>query len=229
MPRTPRTLTGAYVVLAAADTWLAGGGSPRARRARMITKPLLMPTLAASLATDRRAVGSPLRTSTVAAQAFGWGGDVALLRHGTPAFAVGAGAFGAGHLCYLAGFRRRAAHTPLRRSRAARVAGVAFVAGGPVMALGAARHERALGPAVLTYTGLLASMLAHAGHLGPIVPARSRRSTLAGASLFVASDALLATRKFWWTSAPPRCESVVMAGYTLGQLLLSHGAATATA
>lgn len=227
VPTTSTKLTAAYLGLAAADTWLAGSARPAAHRARLLTKPLLMPTLAGSLATDARAFPSPLRTTTLVAQAFGWGGDVALLRHGTKAFAVGAGSFGVGHASYLTGFRSRAGRGPLHGTTVGRIAVGLFAAGGPGMAIGAARHERILGPAVLGYTGLLASMLAQADHLERSVPQRSRRLTLAGASLFVASDTLLGVRKFWWTSAPPRTESVVMASYTLGQLLLSKGAASA--
>jgi uncharacterized membrane protein YhhN len=227
VPTTSTKLTTAYLGLAAADAWFAGSTRGAAHRARFLTKPLLMPTLAASLATDARAFPSPLRTTTLVAQAFGWGGDVALLRHGTKAFAVGAGSFGLGHASYLTGFRSRAGSAPLRTTTVGRVAAGLVALGGPAMALGAARQKRLLGPAVLGYTGLLAAMLAHAGHLERSVPQRSRRLTAAGAALFVASDTLLGVRKFWWTSAPARTESVVMATYTLGQLLLSKGAASA--
>ena len=75
MPLTTSTkLKLAYVGLAATDTWLSGIADRRAHRARFVTKPLLMPTLAASLVTNPRAADSPLRTSTLAAQArwLGW-------------------------------------------------------------------------------------------------------------------------------------------------------------
>ena len=58
---TARRLRAAYVVVAAADTLLAGTEGERAHRARLLSKPLLMPLLAASLATDPRAATSPLR------------------------------------------------------------------------------------------------------------------------------------------------------------------------
>lgn len=228
MPRASAILTGAYVGLAAADAWLAGSSRPAAPVLRRLTKPLLMPTLAASLATDRRAFPSALRATTLTAQAFGWGGDVALLAHGTRAFALGAGSFGVGHASYLCGFRRHAGRGPLRGAAAGRVAVTLFVAGAPVMALGAARQEPALGPAVLAYTGLLSAMLAHGMRLDPSLPRRARMLTGTGAALFVTSDTLLGLRKFWWTRAPERTESLVMATYTLGQLLLSKGAVAAS-
>jgi uncharacterized membrane protein YhhN len=225
---TSRRLTTAYVGLAALDAWLAGSPSAHARRARRVTKPLLMPMLAGSLATDPRARWSPLRSTTLVAQAAGWGGDVLLLGEGTRAFAAGAGSFGVGHAAYVAGFRRqRDRRSSLRTSRTGRVAAGLFAVGGPLMALGAARHEKVLGPAVLGYTALLSAMLAHAQHLSPALPPRARRLTTAGAALFVASDTLLGTRKFWWAGAPPAAESVGMATYTAGQLLLSKGAAAA--
>ncbi|MGN6780029.1 MAG: lysoplasmalogenase family protein [Marmoricola sp.] len=227
MPSTSAILTGAYLGLAAADAWLAGSSRPTALPLRRVTKPLLMPTLAASLATDRRAAVSPLRTTTLAAQSFGWGGDVVLLRHGTKAFALGAGSFGVGHASYLRGFRRHAAPGPLRATTGGRIATALFVAGAPGMALGASRQARALGPAVLGYTALISAMLAHASHLDPSLPRRARVLTTAGAALFAGSDTLLGLRKFWWTNAPERTESAVMATYTLGQLLLSKGAAAA--
>lgn len=229
MPTASTILTGAYLGLAATDAWLAGGSRTAGPGLRRVTKPLLMPTLAASLATDARATGSPLRGTTLVAQAFGWGGDVALLRHGTRAFALGTGSFGIGHASYLTGFRRRARTGRLRTSPVGRLAGTLFVAGGPAMAFGAARHEPVLGPAVLGYTALLSAMLAHAGHLDRSMPRRAQVLTAAGAALFVASDTLLGVRKFWWTAAPERTESAVMATYTLGQLLLSKGAAAAGA
>lgn len=223
-------LTLAYAGLAAADTFLAGSSNRWAHRARVLTKPLLMPTLAASLLRDPKAGDSPLRTSTLAAQAFGWGGDLALMRSGTKAFATGAGSFGAGHVAYVTGFHRHGNPTvPIQHSTAMKVGTGLLAAGGPAMALGAFRQEKVLGPAVLGYSALLSAMLAHAAHLDPALPPRARRLTVAGATLFTASDTLLATRKFWWTRSPERLESVVMATYTAGQLLLSKGAAAAGA
>jgi len=222
-------LTLGYVGLAAFDAWLSGTSSPRLHRARLVTKPLLMPVLAASLATDPKARRSPLFASTVVGQAFGWGGDVLLLKEGTEAFAAGAGSFGMGHMSYISGFRRkRNRNQALGSSRIGKLAKALVVTGGPTMAVGAAREELVLGPAVLGYTGLLSAMLAHAGNLDPALPASARRQTLAGAALFATSDTLLGLRHFWWKKAPARLESVVMITYSAGQLLISRGAAQAS-
>jgi uncharacterized membrane protein YhhN len=223
MRLTSTRLRAAYVTLAASDAWLAGTGGRWAQRARVVTKPLLMPTLAGSL------LGSPVtpqRTSTLVAQAFGWGGDVALLRHGTLPFAVGTGSFGIGHVAYVAGFlRRRDTSTSLLRQPTTRALGLVWLVSAPVMAVGASRTDRVLGPAVAAYSGLLTAMAATALHLDG--PPAARRLTGAGALLFLASDTLLGARKFLMTDPPERLESVVMATYTAAQLLLAEGAARA--
>ena len=53
--RTTTKLKLGYLGVAALDTWLSGKPHPMAHRARFLTKPLLMPTLAASLATNPKA------------------------------------------------------------------------------------------------------------------------------------------------------------------------------
>jgi uncharacterized membrane protein YhhN len=214
----------AYAGLAIADTWLAGSAHPTAHRARVLTKPLLMPTLMASLATDPRATGSPLRTSTLVAQAAGWGGDLALMGHGTKPFAIGSGSFAVGHAAYITGFLRHRSVTPRPGPKA--VAAL-WAATAPGMVFGAYRQEKVLGPAIAGYSAMLAGTVAAATQLDPALPRSARRATLLGAGLFMLSDSVLGTRKFLWKNAPPRVESVVMATYTAAQLLLSEGAARA--
>ena len=235
MPRltTSTKLKLAYLGLGACDTWLSGRtGRPGrtgqlAHRARFLTKPLLMPTLAASLATDERARTSPLRTTTLLAQAGGWGGDVALLGHGTRPFLTGVASFGLGHVAYLTGFVRHRGVTPLREDTAARVVAGAWAASGPLMAGLAARRQRELGVPVLGYAALLAAMAATGGHLDPTLPRDARRLTAIGAGLFMLSDTVLGIRQFALTDPPPALETVVMATYTGAQLLLSEGAGRA--
>lgn len=226
--RTATKLKLAYAALATADTLLAGSPRPAAHKARVLTKPFLMPTLAASLATDPMAAGSSLRNTTLAAQAGGWGGDVLLMRHGTASFAAGAGSFGLGHLAYIAGFRKqRPAGADITRARGPRVVAGLWAVSAPVLAVGAYRRERALGPAVAGYSALLAAMVATASQLDRSMPADARRLTMAGAALFMASDTVLGLRKFVLSDPPPQLESVVMATYTGAQLLLAEGAARA--
>jgi uncharacterized membrane protein YhhN len=217
-----------YAGLAVVDSLLAGSGRPAAHRTRYATKPLLMPTLVASLVTDRAARRSPLRTSTVVAQLAGWGGDLALLRHGTKPFVVGAGSFAVGHAAYITGFRRHGRRrAELVQSTSARTVAAAWLTSGPVLAVAAGRKERALGPAVLGYATILAAMAATATGLRSDVPPAARRSTVAGAGLFLVSDTMLGVRKFVLRTETPRLEFAVMATYTAGQYLLARGAARA--
>jgi uncharacterized membrane protein YhhN len=214
----------AYAGLAIADTWLAGSANPRAHQARVLTKPLLMPTLMASLVTDPKAVDSPLRASTVVAQAGGWGGDLALMGHGTKPFAIGSGSFAVGHAAYISGFLRNRGTTAQPGPKA--VAAL-WAATAPGMVFGAYRQEKVLAPAIAGYSGMLAGTVAAATQLDPALPKSARRMTLAGAGLFMLSDSVLGTRKFLLKNAPARVESVVMATYTAAQFLLSEGAARA--
>jgi len=225
--RTSTKLKLGYVALAATDTLLAGSSGRGAHRTRSFTKPLLMPTLAASLAADWRATGSRLRRTTLLAQAGGWGGDVLLLQHDDPRFfAAGAGSFGLGHAAYLTGFRRhRDLSRGLLEGRAARAVMASWALTAPVVAAGAWRRERALGPAVAAYSGALSTTVAAATSLDPALPAGARRLTAAGALMFLASDTILGLGKFVLKDPDPRLEHAVMATYTGAQLLLSEGAA----
>jgi uncharacterized membrane protein YhhN len=220
--RTSTRLKLAYAGLAIADTWLAGSPNPRIHKARVLTKPLLMPTLMASLATDPRAAASPLRTTTLLAQVGGWGGDLALMGHGTKPFAIGSGSFALGHAAYITGFLRNRGAAPRPGPKA--VAALWAVTS-PAMATGAGRQDTVLGPAVAGYSAMLAGTVAAATQLDPALPTSARRMSLLGAGLFMLSDSVLGTRKFLLKNAPPRIESVVMATYTAAQLLLSEGAA----
>ncbi len=225
--KTSTTLKLAYVGLASADTWLSGQPSPWAHRARFVTKPLLMPALAGSLATNAKAADSPLRTSTLIAQVGGWGGDVALLGEGTKPFLVGAGSFGLGHLAYLSGFLRHRGSTPITAGLGARSVAGSWALTAPVMALMAGRRQRELGRPVFGYATMLAAVVASATHLDPALSPASRRFTAAGAGLFMLSDTLLGVRKFMMQNPPAELETAVMATYTAAQFLLSEGAARA--
>lgn len=214
----------AYVAIAATDTWLSGSSDHRLHRARVLTKPLLMPTLMASLITNPRAATSPLRTSTLVAQAGGWGGDLTLMGDGPENFVAGSGSFAVGHAAYITGFLANRSKTPRRGPKA--IAGL-WAATGPAMAFNASRVDRRLGPTIAGYSGTLASMVAASTQLDPALPRSARRLTFLGAAMFMLSDSLLGTRKFLLKNPPPRLESAVMATYTGAQLLLSEGAARA--
>ena len=224
---TSTKLKFAYVGLAAVDTWLSGIADRKAHYARFVTKPLLMPTLSASLLTNPKAAGSPLRTSTVAAQIGGWGGDVALLGEGTKPFLAGTGSFALGHAAYLSGFLRQHAHSDIREASGPRAVAGSWALTAPVMAFMAARRHRELGGPVLGYATMLAGMAAAATYLDTDLSPSARRLTAAGALLFMASDTMLGFRKFVFTDPPPALETGVMATYTAAQFLLSEGAARA--
>jgi uncharacterized membrane protein YhhN len=192
---------GGFIAVGTLDAWLAGGAKASAHRARWLTKPMLMPLLATALLTRPGVEDSPARDSTLMAEAAGWVGDVIL---------------------------NRRIERPLKRAPSGRVAMALALGAGPLMAVGAAREDPALPPAVAGYVGLLSTMFACAGNLRTDLPTRTRWLTTIGAAAFVASDSLLATRQFWWRNAPARIESVVMITYLLAQLLLSEGAAAAT-
>jgi uncharacterized membrane protein YhhN len=225
--QTSTKLKLAYVGLAAVDTWLSGIAGKGAHRARFVTKPLLMPTLAGSLLTNPKAADSPLRTSTVAAQVGGWGGDVALLGAGTKPFLVGVGSFGLGHVAYLTGFLRQHGHSDVREAAGPRVVAGSWALTAPVMAFMASRRNRELGGPVFGYATMLAAMAAAGNFLDTDLPPSARRLTAAGAGLFMVSDSLLGFRKFAMTNPPPQLETAVMATYTAAQFLLSEGAARA--
>jgi uncharacterized membrane protein YhhN len=225
--RTSTKLKLTYVGLAAGDTWLSGQPNRWAHRARFLTKPLLMPALAGSLATNPKAAGSPLRTSTLVAQVAGWGGDVALLGEGTRPFLAGTGSFAVGHAAYLTGFVRHRSATPVTEGRGARAVAGSWAATAPLMAVMAGRRKRELGGPVFGYATMLAAVVVGAAHLDPALSPAARRLTTAGAGLFMLSDTLLGMRKFVLTDPPARLETAVMATYTAAQFLLSEGAARA--
>src|SRR5690242_4187962 len=128
-----------YVALAVADTALAAKG-PKARPVRFITKPLLMPVLATAFvgATEGK---SALAKGTAAAQAFSWGGDVALLGKGDTAFLAGLSSFFAGHLGYVAAFGSAAAKTNPLENPGVKGAAAMLVTTAPVMAIAAGKKE----------------------------------------------------------------------------------------
>ena len=221
---TSRKLKLAFLGLAVADSWLSGSADHRLHKARVLTKPLLMPTLMASLATDPRAADSPLRTSTLIAQAGGWGGDLFLMGDGASNFVRGSGSFAVGHAAYISGFLANRSKTPRPGPKA--VAAL-WATTSPGMVFGASRLDKKLGPAIAGYSGMLAGTVAAATQLDPALPKSARRATIAGAALFMLSDSILGTRKFLLKNPPPRLESAVMATYTAAQFLLSEGAARA--
>jgi uncharacterized membrane protein YhhN len=170
----------------------------------VVAKPLLMPLLAAWAAVR----GAP--RLLVTALLCGWGGDVLLLSDTGPAFLAGMACFAAGHVCYIALFRRHG--TP--RTRALLPA--------PAYALSLATMVALLWPALPTdlrvpvagYSTLLVAMAYTAAGLG--------LATGLGGVLFVLSDTLIATGVADWPQLP-RPDFWIMLTYLAAQFLLAGG------
>jgi uncharacterized membrane protein YhhN len=225
----PKTLaaTAAYVALSATDTVLAGRDGPGARRARFVVKPLLMPALAAAFLSGTGGRGGPVRRCTTAAQAFSWGGDVALLGRGERAFLAGVGSFFAAHVAYAAGFASaRGRGTDLDLS-GAKAAGVLWLTTGPAMAWAAGRRSRRLAAPIAGYAAVLATMFGTSTTLDPAVSRRARSTVRAGTTLFLVSDTILGVQDFVLPEHHPALERAVMATYTAGQGLIAWGVAQA--
>lgn len=228
-----RAAAGAYALLAAADTLLAASRSPTRRRFRLVTKPLLMPALgtsfSASLSGRDINQGGLLRGGTVAGQALSGAGDIALLGKGDTAFLAGLGAFLGAHVAYTAGFAsagRRLSDTS--QLTGTKVAGLAFATLAPVMGWAAARTRTDMTVPVVVYAGALTAMFAASTRLEAGVPHRARGTVVAGTALFLASDAILASRRFLLVQEPlPLVDAAVMATYTLGQGFIAAGVSQA--
>lgn len=210
--RVRRAAGAAYGVLAIADAALAAG--PR-RRARLVTKPLLMPMLVT------RSLRSPGRPAPVVALACSWGGDLALMGTGRGRFLTGVGMFFAAHVAYVSAFRSRSSAAVLASGGRRRFLAVGGLAAG-AMALAAAREDRVLAAPIAVYGAALATMVAAAA---AVDEDRGRDRVLGGAALFLVSDVLLGVRTFLVgeEGEPSVLEGAVMATYTAGQWLISDG------
>lgn len=204
MSRTPplAARTAAYAALAAVDAALAASDRVRARR---LTKPLLMPVLAAGR-----------RGPTRRALALSGAGDVALLGSSDGAFTAGLGSFLAAHLAWIADLRAR----PGGGKVSARPAlALPYVAAWAVLnAVLWPRTGRDRVP-VVVYSAVLAAMAVAA------LDTDDPRAALGGA-LFMGSDTLLALERFAGVHLPAH-EGLVMASYTAAQALLAAGGAEA--
>jgi uncharacterized membrane protein YhhN len=201
---TAALLIAVTLVVAAAD-WIAVGLDKRP--AEYVLKPLTMAVLiAAALAIDP--VDDAMKVAFVAALAFSLLGDVFLMLPRN-LFVAGLGAFLVGHLCYIAGLQFRGQD------------GVWFVVGLvvvviSVLAIGlriirAVRSgdEPAMAAPVTGYVAVISFMLACAFGTRNLW-------AIAGASLFYASDALIAWTRF---IAPKDWGRIaIMVTYHLGQV-----------
>ena len=211
-----RWLTSAYTALSVADTVLVGLG-PRGRPLHHVVKPLLMPVLAASLADG--GTDDPVVRRVLGAQAFSWGGDVALMGTSEGRFLAGVASFFAAHVAYVDAFRALGTGSPTASpaGRAVLTLSSALV---PANAVAAARKDARFGVPIGVYGTVLTAMAATAAVL-PDSPGRGR--IRAGAALFLLSDSLLGAQLFLRDEPARALESAVMATYTAGQWLISDG------
>jgi uncharacterized membrane protein YhhN len=191
-----RRSNAAFLALALADTALASVGKEKVRR---LTKPLLMPSLAAGK-----------ERSTQAALALGGAGDVALLGHSDAAFTAGLGSFLASHLAWMKAIRGRGETGFLRRRPLAAVPYVAAWAGLNAYLWKRTGKDRV--PVLVYSTALLGTAL--------VALDTGDAKTAAGGALFLTSDTLLALERFAEVQLPGH-EGWVMATYTGAQSLLA--------
>lgn len=210
-----RTGAAAYAAVALVDTVLAAGPADR-RRWRRVSKPALMPLLVLQTTARPDALGA---RALGLAQGLSWVGDVALLGRSRSRFLTGLGAFLAAHGAYLAAFWTHSTEpvlaSPARR-RFLAASGVAVLG----VAAAAGRRDRVLVVPVAVYGGALVSMVTAAA---AVAPDQGRTRVLAGAGLFLGSDALLGAQQFLVDGDLPLLDAAVMASYTAAQWCLATG------
>ncbi|MFD6277432.1 lysoplasmalogenase [Streptomyces sp. NPDC060209] len=197
-PRLVRPLLAVFLAVSAVHLagLLAGADT-----VHLVTKPLLMPLLAAYAA----ARGGP--RLLIAALLFGWGGDVLLMPDADAAFLAGMGSFAVGHVCYLWLFGR---------ARVSPSAGLAYAA--VLVTFVVLLWPGLPGELRIPLTGyslLLTAMAWRAGALG--------RYAALGGALFLLSDALIATGIADWPQLPAH-GFWIMLTYLAAQYLLTWGA-----
>jgi len=197
-------LAGLYAALGIANSASAAKSS---RAGEWVTKPLLMPVLAAftlAAAGDRN---KDMRLPATGMALSGLG-DMALL--GPDGwFVPGMGAFAAAHACYITALARDGAARGVRPRAAA-----GYAALWAILIAVLWRRLGSLRVPVAAYSLLLVSMA--------VLASGRNRASAAGGALFVVSDALIAC-SLAGLDALPRQESAVMPTYIAAQFLLAVG------
>ena len=199
----------AFGALSAADLCAVASNPRGARRA---AKPLLMPALAAHVLRRRTDADTPLPAALLTGLAFATAGDTALLfdEH-EPAFLVGMAAFLGTQVSYTAGYTGLGALRGIVRKPWPAVACLAgWAAANAVLGPGLESHLRL---PVAGYSLALTIMGATALGVGGKVAA--------GAGAFLASDLLIGLQATG--RELPAQEVLIMAGYLLGQYLITSG------
>lgn len=209
---------GVALALALAD-WLAV--ARKWRRLEWVFKPA---TLAAVLVAGWLLTGAPhdhwLARFFLAGLALSLVGDVLLLLPGQRFFLLGLTAFLLAHLCYLAGLNPTPPPRPSPMLLVL-VAGIGLALYRPIAAGLRSRGQTALLPPVAIYSVAISLMLfsAWATLFRPEWAPLRQALVIGGASLFFASDAMLAWNRF---VAPFRAAELgVIVTYHLGQIALT--------
>jgi len=212
-----------YLTLAALDTYLASRPGRAARRARFVTKPLLMPALATATHLGSRGRTDALLRGTQAAQLFSWKGDVRMLGTSRSSFLHGVTAFFLAHVSYIAAFSSARDPQASLADSGPKTAAAAWVTTAPIMAVAAGRKDPSMRIPIAAYGSILASMFATSTTLRRSLPAVARHKVRAGTTLFMVSDSLLGVQKFFRDERSPALEAAVMATYTAGQWFIADG------
>ncbi|WP_043173543.1 lysoplasmalogenase [Streptomyces sp. NRRL B-24484] len=208
--RTARGLVTAFAATSAAHLGAIATGATVLQN---VTKPALMPLLAAhSLASAERAP-KLLAPALLASAA----GDVLLQLGGSTAFLAGMGSFAAAHVAYVTMFARQGAFTDRRRTL---LVATGYAAAWAAMISQLWPDLGALQIPVAAYSLLLASTAVSSAGLG--------LATGIGGGLFLLSDSLIAVRLADWKLLPGH-NVLVMATYIAAQYLLARGALRAEA
>jgi uncharacterized membrane protein YhhN len=196
-----------YAAVAAADVVLAGGHH---RRARWLTKPLLMPLLGAHIA-EAGSGGRTADAEVLAGLGLSCLGDIALLGEGEAAFGAGLACFLGAHGCYIAALLR---HRGGGVRRSPLVAGLYLLAWAGLSAVLVPRTGRLRAPVLVYGTALVAMALATLESGEPLLAA--------GGASFLVSDSILALGAFDVASVPGG-DALVMLTYTAAQALITQG------
>ncbi|MEU1590937.1 lysoplasmalogenase [Micromonospora sp. NPDC005710] len=211
MPRS-RTVLIAFLIVTAANLLANATGNGLAF---LLTKPLLMPLLAAYLwrvSAERAARPDRLM---LAALAFATGGDIALMIDSIYWFIAGMACFLGTHLCYVAAFTRHGAAAALRRPPLVAVPlGYALLTVAALAWMWAGLTDVGLAVPVAGYAIALATMASTATTQGWRVGL--------GAALFLGSDLLIAAGVAE-VAQPTGAPVLVMATYAAGQALIVTG------
>ncbi|MFJ9411956.1 lysoplasmalogenase [Streptomyces sp. NPDC101393] len=194
------------LTVAAAGT--GGGAGAVADTVVHLTKPALMPLLAAHVLLRG---GPPL---LAVALLFGCGGDTLLQIGGDTLFLLGMGSFAAGHVCYLLLSARHRTPADGRRSRIRAAGGAYAIAWAATVALLWPDLPDELRIPVAGYSLLLTAMA-----FGTL---RAGGRAALGGLLFLLSDTLIATGIAHWPQLPAP-QFWIMLTYIAGQYALADG------